>query len=108
MMVILAPQYIDVQCDARRDSKRGKDVREHLGGEIADFFPLKAKVGSTVWTRTDVDDRTRESLDVTVVRNSTGSRTRHRTEADKAYGPHPEEQTLFRTAGFLVPPLAPP
>jgi len=40
MMVIFTAKNIDMQCDACGNSKRIKDVGDHLCGEVTDFFTL--------------------------------------------------------------------
>ena len=62
MVIVRAPQNVDVQRAAGRHGEGVEDVREHLRAEVADLFALDAEIGKAVWARADVDDCPRQSL----------------------------------------------
>jgi hypothetical protein len=68
MVVVLAPEHVDVYCAARCDRERVEDVGEHLGAQVADLLAFEPEVGHTERARANVDDCTGERLGVRAVR----------------------------------------
>lgn len=68
MVVVLSPEHVDVKGDARGLRERLEHVRDHLGREVADLFPLQLQVAAKVGSRGDVEDSAREGLQPNSVR----------------------------------------
>ena len=62
MVVVLAPEAVDVQRDARGLRKALEAVRQHLGAEVADLLALEAEIGHAEGPVREVDDGPREGL----------------------------------------------
>lgn len=62
MVIVLSFEDIDMEGRARGDGEGVEDVGDHLRGELADLFALKAELGDAVGTRADVDDGSGECL----------------------------------------------
>lgn len=62
VVVVLSPKHVDVEGDARGLRERLEHVRDHLGREVANLFPLQLQVAAEVGSRGDVEDGAREGL----------------------------------------------
>ena len=57
VVIVLATQDVDVQRRSGRHGERIKNVWEHFGRKVPDFFTSKTEVGETIGARADVDHR---------------------------------------------------
>lgn len=62
VVVVLSPKHVHVEGDARGLRERLEHVRDHLGREVANLFPLQLQVAAEVGSRGDVEDGAREGL----------------------------------------------
>lgn len=63
MVVVEAPQDVDMERDASCLGERVEYVRNHLTREVANLFPLELKVAAKVRSGGDVEDCSCEGLD---------------------------------------------
>ena len=62
MMIVLAPQTVHMQRDARALGEALQAVRQHLGAEVAELLAAQAEVDDGVGPVGEVDDGARESV----------------------------------------------
>ena len=62
MVVVLAPDDINVECDAGCLGEALEHVGNHLCRKVSDLFSHELKVATEIRSRRNVEDRSRESL----------------------------------------------
>lgn len=107
VVVVLAAEDIDVKRDASRLCERLEDVRDHLGREVANLFPLELQVAAEVGSGRDVEDGARKSLwtDVTQQRASQSALELRPIVVSL---PDPSAHLIERREASPVPPDPPP
>lgn len=62
MVVVLAPEAVDVQSDASALCEALQAVRNHLAAKVANFLALESQLNDTVGTVGQIDDGAAEGL----------------------------------------------
>lgn len=105
VVVVLSPEHVDVKGDARGLRERLEHVRDHLGREVANLFPLQLQVAAEVRPRGNVKDGAREGLHRSVSSRAKGvSHSAFEEIAGTGKGTHLVE----RGKAGAVPPDASP